>query len=458
MVDVAHAFSEDINAAQQPLQSGGDADVSADIQLEDVKPCPETRPSKNVSRKAKKRSLWSYLHGEVRRGYQLEEQRYEKRRAKFYAFFRIPRELERFVGYGFLQCADAFLSVLTLLPVRFALAAGLLGARLVGRRRLQPAESCDLLKGLVLLGTWLLAAQVDTSMLYHIVKSQSVIKLYIFFNMLEVADKLFSSFGQDILDALLWTATEPEPRRARRRLGLLAHLTLALAYVLLHCLLVMLQATTLSVAINSQNKALLTIMMSNNFVELKGMVFKKFAKNNLFQMACSDVRERFHYVVLLLVVIVQTMREYSWRQEQLWSLLADCLLVLLAEVLVDWVKHAFVTRFNAISWQVYREYLTSLAYDLASSKLHTATSDHGDLVSRRLGFTPLPLAALVLRVMACPPCSVRLALLTYLCLCSIKVLLNLVILSRACSIVEQHRQLLQEDSPVKQPRRPKSPE
>ncbi|KAH9369149.1 hypothetical protein HPB48_018898 [Haemaphysalis longicornis] len=413
-------------------------------------------------------SLCSYLHGELRRGYRLEEQRYEERRAKFYAFFRIPRELERFVGYGFLQCADAFLSVLTLLPVRFTLAAGFLGARMLRRRRLQPAEACDLLKGLVLLGTWLLAAQVDTSMLYHIVKSQSVIKLYIFFNMLEalprplqVADKLFSSFGQDILDALLWTATEPRRRRAHRRLGLLAHLALALAYVLLHCLLVMLQATTLSVAINSQNKALLTIMMSNNvslsrwesasgqlpktdpisslqFVELKGMVFKKFAKNNLFQMACSDVRERFHYVVLLLVVIVQTMREYSWRQEQLWSLLGDCLLVLLAEVMVDWVKHAFVTRFNAISWQVYREYLTSLAYDLASSKLRTAPSDHGDLVSRRLGFTPLPLAALVLRVLAFP-CSVRLAVLAYLCA---KVLLNLVLLTRACSLVEEHRQSL----------------
>lgn len=27
---------------------------------------------------------------------------------------------------------------------------------------------------------------VDTSMIYHIIKSQSVIKLYIFFNMLEV--------------------------------------------------------------------------------------------------------------------------------------------------------------------------------------------------------------------------------------------------------------------------------
>jgi hypothetical protein len=38
------------------------------------------------------------------------------------------------------------------------------------------------------------------------------------------------------------------------------------------------------VAINSSNKALLTIMMSNNFVELKGSVFKKFDKNNLFQV------------------------------------------------------------------------------------------------------------------------------------------------------------------------------
>ena len=48
----------------------------------------------------------------------------------------------------------------------------------------------------------------------------------------------------------------------------------------------MFQATTLNVAFNSHNEALLAIMMSNNFVELKGSVFKKFAKANLFQMAC----------------------------------------------------------------------------------------------------------------------------------------------------------------------------
>ncbi|CAG2121980.1 unnamed protein product, partial [Medioppia subpectinata] len=92
----------------------------------------------------------------------------------------------------------------------------------------------------------------------------------------------------------------------------MAHLGMAIVYVFSHSLLVLLQATTLNVAINSKNKALLT------FVELKGMVFKKFEKTNLFQMSCSDVRERFHYIILLIVVIIQTMKEYNWSDKQFW--------------------------------------------------------------------------------------------------------------------------------------------
>ena len=38
---------------------------------------------------------------------------------------------------------------------------------------------------------------VDTSMLYHIIKSQSVIKLYLMYNMIEMADRLFSAFGKN---------------------------------------------------------------------------------------------------------------------------------------------------------------------------------------------------------------------------------------------------------------------
>ena len=54
-----------------------------------------------------------------------------------------------------------------------------------------------------------------------------------------------------------------------------------------HTIVVLFQTITLNVAVNSHSKALLTIMVSNNFVELKGSVFKKFERNNLFQMSCS---------------------------------------------------------------------------------------------------------------------------------------------------------------------------
>ncbi len=56
-------------------------------------------------------------------------------------------------------------------------------------RWLYPAESIDLLKGGILLVCVYFSADIDTSVMYHMIKSQSVIKLYLFFNMLEVREK-----------------------------------------------------------------------------------------------------------------------------------------------------------------------------------------------------------------------------------------------------------------------------
>lgn len=54
--------------------------------------------------------------------------------------------------------------------------------------------------------------------------------------------------------------------------------------------------------------------------------------------------------------------------ERLFILLPDCLMVFLTEVLVDWIKHAFVTRFNEIPIEAYRDYTTILAHDLVMCK------------------------------------------------------------------------------------------
>lgn len=49
----------------------------------------------------------------------------------------------------------------------------------------------------------------------------------------------------------------------------------------------MLQVITLNVAINSHSPALLPLLLSNQFVEIKGSVFKRYTVEGLFQLSCG---------------------------------------------------------------------------------------------------------------------------------------------------------------------------
>uniref|UniRef100_K7GAM8 Transmembrane anterior posterior transformation 1 n=1 Tax=Pelodiscus sinensis TaxID=13735 RepID=K7GAM8_PELSI len=392
-------------------------------------------------------SLLRFISTELTRGYFLEhnEAKYTERRERVYTCMRIPRELEKLMFFGIFLCLDAFLYVFTLLPLRVFLALfqfitlPFYGLR--DRRLLQPAQVCDIFKGVILIICYFMMHYVDYSMMYHLIRGQSVIKLYIIYNMLEVADRLFSSFGQDILDALYWTATEPKERK-RAHIGVIPHFFMAVLYVFLHAILIMVQATTLNVAFNSHNKSLLTIMMSNNFVEIKGSVFKKFEKNNLFQMSNSDIKERFTNYVLLLIVCLRNMEQFSWNPDHLWVLFPDVCMVIASEIAVDIVKHAFITKFNDITADVYSEYRASLAFDLVSSRQKNAYTDYSDSVSRRMGFIPLPLAVLLIRVVTS---SIKVqGVLAYACvvlfycgLISLKVLNSIVLLGKSCQYVKE---------------------
>ncbi|NWT98250.1 TAPT1 protein, partial [Urocynchramus pylzowi] len=392
-------------------------------------------------------SLLRFISAELTRGYFLEhnEAKYTERRERVYTCMRIPKELEKLMFFGIFLCLDAFLYVFTLLPLRVFLAMfrfiTLPCYGLRDRRLLQPAQVCDMLKGVILVICYFMMHYVDYSMMYHLIRGQSVIKLYIIYNMLEVADRLISSFGQDILDALYWTATEPKERK-RAHIGVIPHFFMAVLYVFLHAILIMVQATTLNVAFNSHNKSLLTIMMSNNFVEIKGSVFKKFEKNNLFQMSNSDIKERFTNYVLLLIVCLRNMEQFSWNPDHFWVLFPDVCMVVASEIAVDIVKHAFITKFNDITADVYSEYRASLAFDLVSSRQKNAYTDYSDSVSRRMGFIPLPLAVLLIRVVTS---SIKVqGVLAYVCvvlfycgLISLKVLNSIVLLGKSCQYVKE---------------------
>ncbi|KAG9123524.1 hypothetical protein FRC07_014829 [Ceratobasidium sp. 392] len=244
--------------------------------------------------------------------------------------------------------------------------------------------------------------------------------------------RLCTSFGQDILDCLfsrstLLVLTYRLPLTPQTLQPFL-FFTLATLYLVLHSLVLIYQLISLNVSINAYDNALLTLLISNQFVEIKGSVFKKFEKDNLFQITCADIVERFQLSLMLLAVALRNLIEISssgFDVENLvlpksfrslsvnflsgigggaiWAIFSPVLTVLMSELVVDWLKHAFITKFNHIRPSVYERYTDVLCRDLLASGSGRSTRKHtyvdqSPLVARRLGLPTLPLAVLVLLI------------------------------------------------------------
>ncbi|KAH5433196.1 hypothetical protein HBI32_055490 [Parastagonospora nodorum] len=441
-------------------------------------------------------------------------------------FMKIPMKIEGILAFGALACLDAWMHTLTILPLRFLLAVGILvrwwGSvlikeardiwafvysglpRFLSRRRqtdapsipptpaeempppmsrrassnatataagrpngdtvttfkfpelkdsrprrtrnsrfrhrrtkstpsaLMPSHKADILKGLLIVFSCLLLMRFDASRMYHGIRGQSAIKLYVIYNLLEVCDRLLSAIGQDVLECLF--SRETLDRNADGRSKVLrpfGMFILASVYTVAHATALFYQVITLNVAVNSYSNALLTLLMSNQFVEIKSTVFKKFEKENLFQITCADIVERFQLWLMLLIIAMRNVVEVgglsirssdvSWTAmftsgnltssatppaftassilpmsftifpKYVAQVLNPFLLVIGSEMVVDWLKHAYITKFNQYKPEVYSKFFDVLAKDYYSN----AFSDPN--LTRRLGLPVIPLSCLFVR-------------------------------------------------------------
>uniref|UniRef100_A0A0D2XIR8 Endoplasmic reticulum membrane protein 65 n=1 Tax=Fusarium oxysporum (strain Fo5176) TaxID=660025 RepID=A0A0D2XIR8_FUSOF len=164
-------------------------------------------------------------------------------------------------------------------------------------------HKADLLQGAVIICSSMALMTLDASRMYHFIRAQSAIKLYVIYNILEVGDRLLSALGQDILECLFSTETLSRNASGRSKVLLpLGMFMLALVYCCLHSIALYYQVITLNVAVNSYSNALLTLLLSNQFVEIKSTVFKRFEKDNLFQLTCADIVERFQLWIMLFII------------------------------------------------------------------------------------------------------------------------------------------------------------
>jgi len=295
---------------------------------------------------------------------------------------------------------------------------------------LTASHKADLLKGLLIVLSCLLMMRFDPSRMYHDIRGQAAIKLYVIFNVLEVSDKLLSAMGQDILECLFSSETLERDVDGRSKIIRPFWIFLmALVYNVLHAAALFYQVITLNVAVNSYSNALLTLLTSNQFVEIKGTVFKKFEKENLFQLTCADVVERFQLWLMLLIIAMRNVVEVGGLSISLsssfassatsnvganatgmpsptssiiptsftvfpkWTgqVLGPFLIVLGSEMVVDWLKHAYINKFNNSKPSIYGRFLDIIAKDY-----YTHAFADQNLI-KRLGLPVFPLACLFIR-------------------------------------------------------------
>ncbi|XVE85584.1 hypothetical protein DITRI_Ditri17bG0102200 [Diplodiscus trichospermus] len=318
----------------------------------------------------------------------------EKERERVYdTIFRLPWRCEVLIDVGFFVCFDSFLSLLTIMPTRILIT---LWRFLTTRQFKRPsaAELCDFGCFAVLACGVILLEQTDISLIYHMIRGQGTIKLYVVYNVLEIFDKLCQNFGGDVLETLFNSAEglancSQENMRFWIRRFVVDQL-LAMAFSILHSFILLAQAITLSTCIVAHNNALFALLVSNNFAEIKSNVFKRFSKDNIHSLVYSDSVERFHISAFLLFVLAQNILEAEgpWFE----SFLFNALVVFFCEMLIDIIKHSFLAKFNGIKPIAYSEFLE----DLCKQTLNLQTEDG----KKNLTFIPVAPACVVIRVLA----------------------------------------------------------
>lgn len=277
---------------------------------------------------------------------------------------------------------------------------------------LTSVHKADLLQGAVIICSSIFLMNLDASRMYHFIRAQSAMKLYVIYNVLEVSDRLLSALGQDIFECLFSSETLSRNSFGRSKILLpFGMFLLALTYNTFHSVTLFYQVTTLNVAVNSYSNALLTLLISNQFVEIKSSVFKRFEKENTFQLTCADIVERFQMWIMLLIIGMRNVVEVgglsvpgagtenggddptsrvplhsasilpaSFTLVPSWfvsgEVLSPFLIVIGSEMIVDWIKHAYINKFNNIKPTLYSRILDILTKDYYTSVSPSASCSH----------------------------------------------------------------------------------
>jgi hypothetical protein len=257
----------------------------------------------------------------------------------------VPVRLEKLLGFGFLLCLDILLHELSFTPLQVVRA---LPRMLAGR--LTVTEECDRLRLLLLIfNVGLIYTIFDVSAVYHYIRGESFLKLYVIFNMLEMFERFIRSVGVDLFDLIMAEVRNPWRSLAPK-------FVVTLIYCFLHTVMHYLRVLLLSVAINTSSSAVWLILVTNNFGEIKSTVFKKYKEDSLFPIVTSDIVERFYLVLDIIFVLTRQLITPHRAMMSALDIATWLVLLVLIEIGTDWIKFCLILKFSELNASMIDKY------------------------------------------------------------------------------------------------------
>ncbi|EMR11331.1 hypothetical protein PNEG_00360 [Pneumocystis murina B123] len=353
----------------------------------------------------------------------------EEREKLMINYLLVPKELEKVLLFGWFICLDTLMYFFTISPLRFIKVLykifknnfllvwenKIYRDKICRESNIKSSEKIDFLEGFLILGTCVILQRLDASRIYHNIRGQATIKLYVIYNVLEIGDRLLSAFGQDVIESFFSKVSNREGSTKHYYLNLSLYFILALIANVLHTTMLFYQVMTLNVTVNSYSNALLTLLISNQFVEIKGTIFKKFENENMLQMTLADIVERFQLTLMLSIILFRNLIEiYESRfpfslfpssffhfssYSVFFMITTPVILVMGSEIFVDWLKHMFIIKFNHIQSSIYSRFADVLSdyYISCMNKKKDTRIRQPYFISRKIGLPILPLACLMIR-------------------------------------------------------------
>lgn len=259
----------------------------------------------------------------------------------------------------------------------------------------------NVFRSITVICCFLLLRTLNSDRIYHTLKVQSLIRLYVLYGVLELAEKLFETLVDDsslAIDETLEIDSKPEEHVDLRdesvfslRTGVKQNLKgknsqfdgeknhkgekspqeitenfkknrflgpvcmfLYISVTLGHTLILYFQHLIILLSLNSSLSSLYSLVVSLQFLELKGNVTKKGDKNALFILIDSDGLKRFNLTIYLTIsFLLRWMESESF---QIFEYLEPISIIFLFKLTVDWIKHSFFCRYNKIDPKTYSKY------------------------------------------------------------------------------------------------------